>query len=49
MIEETKYHPKNHVYDSHDDRHFHFVRVQESQLIEGNIPDLKEIDKESKE
>lgn len=40
VVEETEYHTENHVHNPYDNRHLHFVGVQESQLVRGNIPDL---------
>lgn len=40
VVEETEYHSKNHVHNPYDNRHLHFVGVQESQLVRCNIPDL---------
>lgn len=33
VVEETEYHPKNHVHNPYHNRHLHFVGVQESQLV----------------
>lgn len=40
VVEETERDPKQHVDDSQDHRHLHLKRVQERQLVGGNVPDL---------
>lgn len=42
VIEETERNTKEHVDDSQDNGHLHLERVQESQLIDGNVPNLSE-------
>lgn len=42
MIEETERNTKQHVDDSQDNGHLHLERVQESQLIDRNVPNLSE-------
>lgn len=42
MIEETERDTKEHVDDSKDDGHLHLKRVQKSQLVDGNVPNLEE-------
>lgn len=42
VIEETESDTKEHVDDSQDDGHLHLERIQESQLVDGNVPNLEE-------
>lgn len=42
VIEEAESDAKKHVDDSQDNGHLHFERVQKSQLVEGNVPNLEE-------
>lgn len=42
VIEETERDTKEHVDDSQDDGHLHLKRVQESQLVDSNVPNLEE-------
>lgn len=42
VIEEGKCDSKQHVDDTQDDRHLHLERVEEGQLICGNVPDLSQ-------
>lgn len=42
VIEETERDTKEHVDDSQDDGHLHLERVQESQLVDSNVPNLEE-------
>lgn len=40
MVEEAETNSKQHVDDSQDDGHLHLERVQERQLVSGNVPYL---------
>lgn len=40
MVEKTQGDTKEHVDDAENHRHFHLERIEEGQLIAGNIPDL---------
>lgn len=40
VVEETERNSKQHVDDSQDNRHLHLKRVQECQLVGGNVPYL---------
>lgn len=42
MVEDTETDTKEHVDDSQDDGHLHLERVQESQLVDGDVPNLEE-------
>lgn len=42
VVEETENNSKQHVDDSQDDRHLHLKGVQESQLVGGNVPNLRD-------
>lgn len=41
VVEQTEGDSKQHVYDAQDHGHLHLERVQESQLVGGNIPNLQ--------
>lgn len=42
MIEETERNTKQHVDDSQDNGHLHLEGVQESQLVDCDVPNLSE-------
>ena len=42
VVEETERDSEQHVDDSQDDRHLHLERVQEGQLVGGNVPYLRD-------
>lgn len=40
VVEEAETNSKEHVDDPQDDGHLHLERVQEGQLVDGDVPDL---------
>lgn len=42
VVEETETDSEQHVNDSQDNRHLHLERVQECQLVGGNVPYLRD-------
>lgn len=42
VVEETETDPEQHVDDSQDNGHLHLERVEECQLVAGNVPYLRE-------
>lgn len=42
VVEETESDSEQHVNDSQDNRHLHLERVQECQLVGGNVPNLRD-------
>lgn len=42
VVEETERDSKQHVDDSQDNRHLHLERVQECQLVGGDVPYLRD-------